>query len=807
MRFHTALNLKIMITLKNLCRTICAMCALAIVSCVDESYRVDKISTEVTVCQETTVLPIGYYETKSLGDLLGDTTLEGLKDDGQGNYSFVFEGTGEPIEFNSITREFEIPKIESSFDVDYPKFDFEMTPILIEKEEDITELSGLEAYLSEDRFKGTIPDGVPLPTITGDYQFEFGDDDLRVEFDVPEQIKSVDKVIFRDIESGHHGAPMHISVALNGLKDINAGGNLKFNLKVEGGKFRILDADNQVICDGDDYTQDYTIEKGADEIDFVIYVESLTNTTAIDENHHLDIPLKLTYDMAFEIDTKAGYFNLSNKPHIKLYADFEYGGADVSVEDNVDLIKCEVPNSPIQINGLPEELVSVNRVAMKQDENAVLNFFAHGLDWLEDVAEDLLVEVVLPDYLAMKAIEGEDYSYDANTHTLVASVADLDKGIAIGIDALDFGTEGISSDEYGTITLDFSPKIRAYFKQGSSLNVSALQPESDLELSVGIEQMKLCVESISGKLDYSYGINKEFALTGVEDIDLEIKGLGLKPVFVINITHPLTVDVNLAGSIIPVIDGVDVEANTLKFESVTIPAAEFINGAVVESKVQLILADESLREQYDGSEYTFVACDVAKLLHGSLPESLKIDLTLGVDSSSVETLYIPDNLNISYDYRVDIPLALDNSFEIRYADEIADLKSMFKAVGDLDITVGDVTIIATVTNSTPLQLAATATLKDENGETTDVQLSMEDGSKILGSSDGVTPKESVVRFNIDLGQEHSISAIGEVDAIAFELVGTSAATEGSVGLSLDQEIGVKLQLEIAGGVTLDLKEL
>ena len=30
----------------------------------------------------------------------------------------------------------------------------------------------------------------------------------------------------------------------------------------------------------------------------------------------------------------------------------------------------------------------------------------------------------------MKAIEGEDYSYDANTHTLVASVADLDKGIA-----------------------------------------------------------------------------------------------------------------------------------------------------------------------------------------------------------------------------------------------------------------------------------------------------------------------------------------------------------------------------------------
>ena len=48
--------------------------------------------------------------------------------------------------------------------------------------------------------------------------------------------------------------------------------------------------------------------------------------------------------------------------------------------------------------------------------------------------------------------------------------------------------------------------------------------------------------------------------------------------------------------------------------------------------------------------------------------------------------------------------------------------------------------------------------------------------------------------------------ITEVDAIAFDLVATSAAINDAVALNTNQFIGVKLQLELAGGITVDIDE-
>ena len=112
-------------------------------------------------------------------------------------------------------------------------------------------------------------------------------------------------------------------MALNDLAAINGGGSLKFDLMVEGGTFRILDAENRVVCDGNHYSESYPIAVGADSVDFAIYFESLTNTNEMDENHHLDIPLALIFDMEFEMNAKAGYLELNDMPHIALSADFE----------------------------------------------------------------------------------------------------------------------------------------------------------------------------------------------------------------------------------------------------------------------------------------------------------------------------------------------------------------------------------------------------------------------------------------------------------------------------------------------------
>jgi hypothetical protein len=766
---------------------------------------VDDVSLEVTVGSDTTTLPLGYFEQKTLRDLLGDQTIEGLEEEADGSLSFKYDGQADSFCFEDITSEFDIEKIESMFVVDYPQFDFDMMGVVIERSADIDIITDFEDYLINGSYY--IPEGVQLPTIRGEYQMVVSSDDLHFEFDVPEQVKQINRVIFRDIDKNHHGAPMHISVDLNDFADINGGGELKFDLTIDGGKFRILDSDNTIICDGHHYSQKYTIEPGVKNIDFTIYIESLTNTTAIDENHHIDIPLELTYDMEFELTAKSGEFSLNKKPHIELYSDFEYGDADVSLDSEVELVDCKLDNNaPISIEGLPEQLKAVNCVALKQDESAVLRFYTHGLEWLgEDVAKDLEIVVDLPHYLKLHAVSGENYQYDANTHMLTTNIADLDRGVLIGIDALDFGSDGIEPKD-GKILLAFEPAIRAHFKQGSSLNVSALQHESDLELSVGIEQMKLCVESISGRVDYSYNIDQEFELTGLDDINLEIEGLGLKPIFEVNISHPLTIEAQLNGVITPCYSGVANQENALSFEDIKLAPARYENGSITPSDIKLIIADKSLRDKYDSPEYTFVECDVNKLLRGSLPDGFMINLTLGVDSSEVQTLYIAESFDITYDYGVEIPIALDNSLSIHYADEVYDLNSTFEGVAGYDIKVGDVAIIAVVTNSTPLELSADVTLKDVNHHDTEAQVRIEEGSKILGSTDG-KPVESRLRLGIDLGESGSISKLGDVDGIAFVLSASSAAIEDSVALNLDQTIGVKLLLEVAGGVTIDLESL
>ena len=777
-----------------------AVCAFTAIACVDKSFNIDDVSKEVTLGSGTTTVPLGYLENKSLGDLLEGEDIEGLIIDESGNLSFSYEGESKTIEVEGISTEFEIPQIENSFEVEYPEFNFAMKAIEISEEADIEVVSGLESYLSQ----GRIPQGVDLPNVECKYQHVIEGDNLHIEFDVPQQIDDIAKIIFRDIENGHHGAPMHLKVALNGLKNINAGGELKFDLNIEGGTFRILDAANNAV-ETKHYTETYVIEEGAEYVDFVIYVESIVNDTELDSNHHLDIPLKLTYDMEFNMATKAGEFNFNHMPHIELNADFEYGDADVVVNSEVNLVECEVDNGdPIEIAGLPNELVSVRRVAMLQGANSILNFYAHGMSWLGDLADDVEVVVGLPTYLKLHRVDNANYIYDETTGELTTTIADFDKGVAIAIEALDFGAEGCSPDANGKIALDFEPSIRAYFKEGVLVNVSSLEHKGDLEISVGIEKSNLEIESFTGKIDYAYEVEQAFEMTGLGDLDLEIDAIGLKPIIKVNITHPLTMEAAIHGAVEPSVDGEVIADNVVTFESALVPA-KYINGEIESTEATLVIADESLRDSYADSKYTFVACDVTKLIQGVMPDTLTIKLSLGGDPEQVQTLYIAEDLAITYDYMVDLPFVVDSSLKVRYNDEVTGLNSLFSQLADYDITVGDVTIIATVTNTTPLQLAASATLKNVDGSDANTQVTIADNAIIEGSADGVTPKESLLRFELDI-EDGCVASVADVDAIAFVLEATSAVAEGSVALNTNQYLGVKLQMELKGGITIDLKD-
>ena len=782
-------------------RLLAAVCAFATIACVDDSFRLDNISTEVTVGSGTTTLPLGYLNDKTLGELIEGQNIEGLHIADNGDISFSYVGESETIDIEGISTEFEIPQINTPFVVEYPDFSVNVSDVSVDAFDDI-DIYGLDTYSG---MSFSVPGGI---TVGADYSKVFEGEDYHVEFDVPEQIAAVNKVLFSDPNGGDYGAPMRVRVDFNGLSAVNGGGKLSYNFSIEGASFRLLDADGKLVCDGKSYGNELPFAAGDDYVEFVVYVESITNNVAIDSNHHLDIPLKLTFDMAFEFTTKAGSVNMNALPKVTFDGDFAYGDAEVTMNSDVNIADCAVDGgNPITIANLPAELKMVNRVGMKQDNGAVLDFYVRGMEWLGADAEEVEVVASLPECLKLYHINGQNYIYDASEGTVTTTVAELAKGIAVGLTALDFGAEGLVPED-GVIELEFTPSVSVRFKDNARVNVSSLLHEGNINLEVGVEETVVNVESFSGKVDYTYEVDQAFAITGLDELDLnlEIDGVGLKPIIEVCITHPLTMVAEISGCVVPSVDGEIIEEGVVMLGPVELKAATFNNGQIESAEVKLILADESLRANYADAKYTFVACDVTKLLLGSeFPDMIDLKLDFSVDSRQMQTLYIAEDLSISYGYRFDLPIAVDGSFKVRYSDEIGELNSLFAQLADYDITVGDLAIIATVTNSTPLQLAAKATVKDVEGNDAKAQIAIVDNKKIEGSADGMTPRESVLRFELDL-EEGRVANVADVDGIVFELEATSAAGEESVPLNKNQYLGVKLQLELKGGISVDIAD-
>lgn len=781
-------------------RLLAAVCAFATIACVDDSFRLDNISTEVTVGSGTTTLPLGYLNDKTLGELIEGQNIEGLHIADNGDISFSYVGESETIDIEGISTEFEIPQINTPFVVEYPDFSVNVSDVSVDAFDDI-DIYGLDTYSG---MSFSVPGGI---TVSADYSKVFEGEDYHVEFDVPEQIAAVNKVLFSDPNGGDYGAPMRVRVDFNGLSAVNGGGKLSYNFSIEGASFRLLDADGKLVCDGKSYGNELPFAAGDDYVEFVVYVESITNNVAIDSNHHLDIPLKLTFDMAFDFTTKAGSVNMNALPKVTFEGDFAYDDAEVTMNSDVNIADCAVgADNPITIANLPAELKMVNRVGMKQDNGAVLDFYVRGMEWLGADAEEVEVVALLPECLKLYYINGQNYTYDASEGTVTTTVAELAKGVAVGLAALDFGAEGLVPED-GVIELEFAPSVSVRFKDNARVNVSSLLHNGNLNLEVGVEETIVNVESFSGKVDYTYEVEQAFALSGLDelDLDLEINGIGLKPIIEVNITHPLTMSAKVSGSVEPSVGGEVMQNNIVSFSDVALAPAKYVDGKIESADITLVIADESLRANYSDEKYTFIACDVTKLLLGtSFPDTVNIKLSLGVDSEQTQTLYIADDFSISYGYRLDLPFAVDNSLDVRYSDEIGELNSIFEQLSEFDIQVGDVAVIATVTNSTPLQLGASVLFKDANGNDTDVQVTIADDAIIKGSADGVTPEVSVLRFDLDLGAGGRVANLSAVDAIAFELAATSAAQDISVPLNINQYVGVKLQLELAGGITVDV---
>ena len=768
-----------------------------LVACVDKSFRLDEASLEVTIGNEsTTTLPLGFIEEKYLGDMINSEELDGLEMNEDGTYSLNYAGEEEHIEIKGITKTFDIPETSTSFMVTYPSFDMGATSV--ELHEAPTVAMDIDKYnIGGNQYY--IPDNISVP-ISG----AFHDSCVMesIHFDVPEQIADIKYIL---LEGGQYGAPIRASLDFNSLSAINDGGTILFDIALSGANFTLRD-ENGEVCVGNTFQREYQFESGEQDITFEIYIEKIDDLAEIN-NGVLDIPIEFEYNLEFNMNTHGGTFSLDSLPTLSFDAVLDYKDADVELNGESPIIEYhEKDGNKITISGLPKEINSISRITLEEDMAVTL--YAHGLEWLEELADMVEVEIILPNYLVLHSLPDVEYSYNENSHLLHTSLADLSDGMVLGIEAIDFSDNKIIP-ENGAIEIIFAPDIVAHFTDHSEVFVSSLLENNgkDIAFETGLEGVTLDVLSVSGEIAYCEVYNKTIDLKDLKsDIDIKIEGTGLSPIISMNISNPLTLAADINAQIVPVSDNTANNDNTITISNVPIAPAIYNNGEIINGETHLIIADESRREAFTDEKYTFVACEIDSLLAGTLPDSINLILQITTNGNEVSNIYITEQGYFTYDYDIDIPMAFNDNLNISFSDKIDNLSEVLKEVTKYDITVGDVAIIADITNTTPLKFNGKAEILDKEGKPSNIQVSFSNGEfAINGSKDGISEALSQVRMNFDI-PNGDIRSLAEVDGISFTLQ-AQGVSENTIPLNNQQYISAKLKLELTGGVTIDLESL
>lgn len=814
-------------------RCLAVVCAVVTVACVDDQYRLDEVNTEISVISEKTVLPVGSVERRTLGELIGeDRELPSylIRND-DGSYEVKYDTTaniplGEQIDLEQLKKPVTIPATPISFPISLPKlnlgeyvFEFdESFPMNMKGAEYFPE-SGEEELKQE--YLDKFGDNVPAIACHLDGLVEID----PIHLQLPDQINSIEQIHFADYETGHHGAPFHVVVDLNGLKGINAGGSLTFTLKPEDAELVLFNGKDNLVGTNDDgaYVITEQIAEGQEEIDFAVYVESIINQSELNEDHSTDVNLSMSYDVSFEIKPKAGMM-VAEMPVVGIKSHFELLDADVIFNAEKPLFttsdsEMDSKGFSIEIPGIPEQLESINSIELIKDTK--LTMYAEGLDWLKENGDAVSIKMTLPEELVLKKIDGMGYEYNKQEHLLTMSITDLcnDEGLQIGLEAIDFGGH---KPENGMIALEFNPSIEVSFSSESSVSVMGFFPEEENnEVTVGLQDLEIAIESVSAKINFSGEIDGgEPMETGLGELmesleqegsTLEIGGAGLSPVIELSLYNPLTISANIAASIVPMVNEERKEDAAIEFDA-EIKAAIYdeVTGEIIPQETKVVLAKPNRRDDYADVDCVFVGCDIDELIN-IMPTHIAFDASYGLPNEVI-TLHMMDNLDLEYALNFSLPIAFDDKLHIVFeatmplADEGEE--SPLASIASIEgIKVGDVAIIAKIASTIPLEFGVETLLLDANGEVLPTVAGFAEGSAILGSKDGVTEALSELRMQVDLAAEDgSLVELADIHSVLIRAEANSVG-EGVVSLKDEQYIEASLKLEIDGGVTVDLSKL
>ena len=811
-------------------RCVAVVCAIVAVACVDEDFSFDKVSKEVSVFDGETILPLGTLEKQTLGSLLGtDTELpDGIIKREDGSYEFFYEletATVSADEFELPTS-FDIAASASSFDIDLPSLDFSTYGASVEEsiKLDLPVGAAFQTILqnagglTEFEITSTMFGYIPEEQRVFAKELNKSVDVDEIKFDLPEQIKSLDKVIFKSTKPGHTGAPMIVNVNLNGFAGINGGGHFNFTLKSKA-HLVISDKNNNEIepnINGDyyEYVVNSNIEPTSETFGFEIYIAAIENEPTKDRT--IKINPSMEFDIDFGLNAQAGTLKLDgNKgilmPTVDITTDFALEDAEVVFDSSVDLFNFEFGGEGaegfnIEIDQLPEQIKSIDRVELTDDSKIVL--YAKNLDWLGDAVS---LDLEMPACLQIK--ESEGYTYNTETNILSTTVGAIGKSLNILFDAIDLSEV---TSEGGPIVIEFSPSGRVHFTNENPMSINDFLPKegSNIEVEVGIGESSMGFESVTAQVNFKESIEEKIELDGLSgELPVEIGGSGLSPVIMVTISNPLTLDAYINAMLLPYVGDVADEAKKIDFNA-TIAGAKKSEtiGEVEATTTTIVLAKESRRAEFPAEEgYSFVACDIDNLISTPMPDYIALTAEFGLPEDPI-TLHLGDikNLEFSYGASLSLPFAFDGQLSITYEDTIDVMdengESPLAVLAEKEgLMVGDIALITKVETTLPLELEVITTLYDKEGNELPTKIGFaEEGNIIKGSADGVTPEQSELRLQFALADENgSLAELADIASVGLKITASSSA-EGVVSLKEEQYIAAVLQLAIDGGVTIDL---
>lgn len=825
-------------------RCMAVVCAVVAVACVDDNYRLDELNTEISVFGEKTVLPLGTFEQKRLGDLMKDVELPEVvekHEDGSYEVKYKIDTTISAGDF-SLQSSFEIPGAESSFRLDVPAlsleglaFDFTIEKISIPALDIINEaieninsmspmgdiISGNEIAIEEVYFDYGFPAEIDVASENNPIEIAID----PVKFDLPEQISEVCTVVLAKEYESDYGAPVELNIDLNGLKGINAGGVMEFTLAPKGNIELELYNNAGVLVTMNEmgsYVITQNIEENDKSVDFKFYINKINiipQSATPASAGEMELDLSMTCDYKFHLDFKAGDLVLTDdngdaaEPNFDMSANIGLEDALVKFNTEVDLFDFNFDNNGFnfEIDGLPEQLVSINRIDLKDTQ---LTLFASGLEWLEENGDAVKIDMTLPEELVLNKVEGMTYEYDAENHMLSMSIADMsnEAGLVLDFEAIDFGA-GLAPDN-GAIAIKFAPAVRVHFDNGEPISVMDFFPEeSSIDVVIGLKDANIGLESVSAQLALNENIKSEFK-TGLAEVreslgGLEVGGAGLSPVIKLSLSNPLSIAANIDASLVPMVDGVEQEG-TIEFKA-QINAATYdeVTGVTTPGVTTIVLAKPN--REGDFSDCVFVGCDIDELI-SVLPTDFVFNASFGLPNEVV-TLRMIDELVMDVSVDLSLPIAFDDKLSISYEDTLPIVDEAGKSpiedfIAIEGIKVGDIALIAEVETNLPLELVASSLLLDKDGNVLPTKVGFADGyNTIKGSKNGKDAEKSTLRLVFDLAAEDgSLDELKDIHSVTLKATAKSVA-EGVVSLTDDQYIGATLKLEIDGGVTVDIDKI